>query len=163
MDCAKRIPTVGVMLPEARRTRWSRVAPWLPPVTVGYWCLLAILTHWPRRHPFPPRMLYEDKLAHFLAYSGLAFLISLTLHAGTLWRRGTASPRLARMGIALVVVMLYGVVDELTQPWFGRNCELADWFADLGGALVGLTASWFTLRYISRSTASAASDLNGGK
>jgi VanZ family protein len=40
----------------------------------------------------------------------------------------------------LAGLMLFGAVDEWTQPWFGRDLELGDWAADLCGAVTGLGA-----------------------
>ena len=41
-------------------------------------------------------------------------------------------------GLIFVVLGCYGIVDELLQIPVGRTCEVNDWFADLGGIVVGL-------------------------
>jgi VanZ family protein len=40
------------------------------------------------------------------------------------------------------VIAVYGAVDELTQPWAGRFCDLNDWLADIGGGAIGLALAW---------------------
>lgn len=63
-----------------------------------------------------------DKLAHFLAYALLGFLLGLGLDRG---------------GQAFGVAALYGLLDEFHQSFTpGREVSLLDFLADaLGGAL----------------------------
>ena len=104
----------------------SRLRIILSVVLAVYWCLMFWGTHKPADNT---PAVSNDKLLHFLAYAGLAFLISLSLF----WWR---NPR-KWVWIALVVVT-YGAIDELTQPSFGRSAEFADWVADAFGCAAGL-------------------------
>lgn len=82
----------------------------------------------------------NDKLLHFGAYFGLAFLMATRLQ--------TLRPVTPKMAFAIgALAALTGVVDELTQmlPGINRRCELADWLADLAGAVCGLLV-WFGFR-----------------
>lgn len=96
---------------------------------IAYWLILAALTHSPRLPQTGPRM--GDKTAHFLAYGILASLLFLTLW--TYRPHGRFLPL-----VALAIPLIYGVVDEVTQPLSGRLCELGDWLADAGGAAIAV-------------------------
>jgi VanZ family protein len=101
-------------------------------VLVGYWLALVAGTHMPH----PPRVIHEfdgvDKLLHAMAYMGLAFMTAGTIR---LWRRLSLGQLL---GIA-VLLALFAVADEWTQPLFSRDCDVFDWLADLAGIASGLT------------------------
>ena len=101
----------------ARRILWT--------LTLLYWAALIMLTHTPPAHM--PKGPSNDKLAHFLAYLVLAFLLGTTLYLALPAKR----PRLPLL--VLLAGALYGALDELTQPFFKRDCELGDWLADVGG------------------------------
>lgn len=95
-----------------------------------YWLALFVATH----IPVVPEALKEpgaDKWAHSIAYAGLAFLLATR---NSTWDRLTWNVATQ----ILLVVGVYGIVDELTQIPVGRNAEMGDWLADLRGASVGL-------------------------
>lgn len=50
--------------------------------------------------------------------------------------------------MGFVCIAAYAWIDELTQPWTGRTCDVYDWFADiLGAATVMIGAyAWRCLR-----------------
>lgn len=75
----------------------------------------------------------HDKWLHFGAYFGLSFLMATRLRT---LRPVTRSTLLAIWSLAA----LTGLVDELTQmlPGINRQCEFADWLADIAGAACGL-------------------------
>ncbi|HEY1601651.1 MAG TPA: VanZ family protein [Pirellulales bacterium] len=104
-----------------------------------YWLALITATHWPLE--FLPRdkpLLASDKLLHFSAYAGLAFLLSLVVY---LRRREAASSLGLSFGTTACVwlmVVASGLCDESTQPLVGRDFEWYDWLADSVGALCGL-------------------------
>jgi VanZ family protein len=105
--------------------RWSSMG-----VVAIYWLGMFVGTH----YPTPPHtpLGNVDKWMHFSAYLGLALLLSIA----------TAVRRPVSLAIGLAIVLLlagYGVFDELTQPLFGRDCELLDWCADVAGILIGTT------------------------
>ncbi len=111
---------------DVRSTFWPRLATGL---LILYWVGLLIGTHAPRLPVNMPGG--SDKVAHFSAFVGLAFLLS--------WAWTTRRPFLPTGAIfAVGVGVLYGTLDELTQRIVpGRSCELADLLADAMGALAG--------------------------
>jgi VanZ family protein len=110
----------------------SRRSAWLLTLaTFGYACVLFWATHAPDVRPpsLGPPGVPSDKVFHFLGYAALAFLATLCLIA---WR--------GRQNVVIIAaVSLAGIagLDELTQPLTHRDAELADWCADVVGALVG--------------------------
>jgi VanZ family protein len=118
------------------RMRAVRVILWM--VCAAYWVALFTLTHLPRVPAIGQRV--QDKLAHFLAYGVLAGVLYVVLWA-------SKSPRKRTAYFVVTVTLLYGAMDEITQPIVGRSCELDDWLADAAGVVlaVGVFAS---LRYV---------------
>ncbi len=91
-------------------------------------------THTPNLSIGTPQ--YNDKTAHYVAFAGLAFLLS--------WTWTTRRPFVPR-GIlfALCVAALYGALDEYTQLFVpGRFGDVADWVADALGAVSGVCTFW---------------------
>jgi VanZ family protein len=88
----------------------------------------AVLTHLPPAAALP---VPNDSLAHFAGYAGLSALLWLCL-----WTRGRGAWR--RELAVLIVMALYGAIDELTQTLTGRTPELGDWLFDMSGALLAL-------------------------
>lgn len=97
---------------------------------LGYWAFICYLTHAPRLPNIGPSV--SDKTAHFLSYGLLSGLLYLTL-----WLIRPASRWLPL--IVLAIVLSYGAVDEWTQPFFMRDCDLLDWLADAAGATLAVT------------------------
>jgi VanZ family protein len=97
-----------------------------------YWPGIFIIAHIPI-----PEVVYKaqvsDKSLHFLAYLVLTFLLWFAISPveKVNWRRATA-------WLILVVVVWYGVVDELLQGWVVRSCDGRDLLADFVGVLAGL-------------------------
>ncbi len=86
--------------------------------------------------PLPDEV--SDKTGHFVAYGGLA-LLSLRAVAGGLPSRVTW--RVA--WLALAIAGGYGMFDEIHQTFVpGRSGDVADWFADMTGAAIGIGACW---------------------
>jgi VanZ family protein len=115
---------------EIASTTWTKKV--AGAVLVCYWLALVAGTH----VPAPPHLLVRgvsDKWLHLVAYAGLAFLVCVNW---SLWR-----PWNWRHCLALVAALaLFGAIDELTQIPVGRECDLADWVADMIGTGLGLTA-----------------------
>src|SRR5512134_943801 len=87
--------------------------------------------------PAPPASL-GDKGAHALVYGALAALWFRALAAGRL--EGLTPPRAAR---AVLWSALYGLTDELHQSLVPtRTSEIADIFADVGGASAAVLLVW---------------------
>ena len=118
-----------------RNKSWSTPLTRFVAAALGvYWVALCVGTHVPGRCVGTP--LISDKAIHFLAYAGLSFLIAtlLPLLGVRGWRV---------YGGALIVAACYGAIDELGQiPVPGRTADIADWWADVAGAVAGLTCYW---------------------
>lgn len=93
-----------------------------------YATVLLTLTHMPK----PPGVFegQSDKTLHFTAYMILAWLVYLVLFS---YRPGQ-NYRLAKV---LIVCMIFGAVDESTQPLFGRSADVRDYLFDVLGIIVG--------------------------
>ena len=110
-----------------RRPRWA---------LCWYWAAAVVVTHvppvFPRGpdSPLPP-IIGKDKIAHLAGFCGLAYLLMNYL-ARRWW------PRPVTVGVVVVTCAIYGAVDELTQPWFDRTADPADWVADMIGAAFGI-------------------------
>lgn len=98
----------------------------------AHWIAMAVATHLPA--DALPDVPGTDKSKHFIGYAVLALLLAIVLKLRGFGRFGAALA-------AVAICAAYGAVDELTQPWFGRFCELGDWVADLVGSLVGAMIS----------------------
>lgn len=98
---------------------------------VGFWLSAFVATHLPRVPQNLPRV--SDKTMHFVAFAILGGLLSWVLH-----RRDTGIARHAL--VVLLVIAVYGAVDELLQIPVGRHCDIRDWIADMLGATAGLFA-----------------------
>lgn len=93
-------------------------------VLLSFWVLLFTATHIPG--PDLPPVQVSDKMIH----AGAFFLLGLLLYI-TLWVRGGKIS-----GIwwkVLVVLMLYGALDEWTQQFVNRDTDIHDWMADCTG------------------------------
>ncbi len=86
--------------------------------------------------PLPEEV--SDKSAHLVAYGGLA-VVSLRAVAG-----GLSSPVTWRVALlALAIAGGYGIFDEIHQMFVsGRFADIADWFADMSGVVMGIGACW---------------------
>jgi VanZ family protein len=110
-------------------------------VWLGFWGLLALLVHVPLTHGGSTRIPHLDKLAHFGLYFLLALLGAMRLVA---YERLLRVRKLVLWG---VFYALYGVIDELTQPWTGRTADVDDWLADAFGIAA---ATWFAIIWLRR-------------
>jgi VanZ family protein len=96
----------------------------------GYWLALFVATHIPR----PPEVLSisnGDKVLHLGAYAGLALLAA--------WYSKLRWPTARRRYLVIFLLLIaYGVLDELLQIPVERSAEVADWMADVAGVSLGL-------------------------
>jgi VanZ family protein len=100
-------------------------------VLICYWLIMFTGTHWPHvsLERYPQNF---DKVLHFTGYAGFGFLIAIWVSTRrTFGRRDFAA--------AFAVIFVYAIVDEVTQPYFGRDCEFLDMVADWIGGLGGVT------------------------
>jgi len=122
--------------------------PYWPAVLVGalllYTFVLVIATHLPKVGGLV-RTPGVDKLLHFGAY-----FVQATLAAAAV----AATGRLGRRNAVILMAALaaFGALDELTQPWFSRSAEWADWAADCLGIVLGVGLVLLLIRQPNRST-----------
>jgi VanZ family protein len=96
--------------------------------------VLLTLTHLPRLGPIP-EIPGKDKTLHFLAYAVAAGLMLLA-YAGRY--------RVRTVGLIVIGLLALGAIDEITQPYVNRSCDMFDWLADgagvfcVTGLMVGL-------------------------
>lgn len=96
-------------------------------MTGAYWISIFILTHLPPTTV--PKTRVSDKALHFGVYAILGVLLHLSVRPRA-WKK---------ILLVLAVLLLYGAMDELTQPLVGRFCSFDDWLADAAGAAVALS------------------------
>ncbi|RPI62125.1 MAG: hypothetical protein EHM48_04600, partial [Planctomycetaceae bacterium] len=80
-----------------------------------------------------PDIRLSDKSMHIIGFACLGTAAILTL-AGF-----GVSPR-RRVFVTAVCLAIYGIIDENTQPYFGRGCDSLDWLADVFGIFIAITA-----------------------
>ena len=80
-----------------------------------------------------------DKAAHFVLYAVFGVLVGITNYFQPLSFRWPAT----HLFFALTI---FAAIDELSQPFFTRNCDLRDWMADIVGVAFGLLASTAAIR-----------------
>lgn len=116
-----------------------------------YTLTLLTLTHLPK----PPNVFIErasDKTLHFLAYGTLSILAytAAVLHWPT--RRHLA-------GWVLVACMVFGAIDESTQPMFNRHADVKDYLFDVIGMCCGLSIALLVRHFVSKPAASGGANV----
>jgi VanZ family protein len=106
---------------------------WPSILLIGYWLVLLTSTHWP--HVRAIDVPGKDKTLHVAAFGVLTALL-----LNVLVRRPALRHRWSIVVLALAIVGIYGALDERTQPWTGRTCDLFDWLADMAGAAMACLA-----------------------
>lgn len=93
------------------------------PLTLFVMLILTVALLWPLDQP-PPGPEWQDKVAHFIAFTALAFPLART----------------GRFNLLLLFIgaSTFGGIIELLQPNFGRNANINDWIADIAGGLMGI-------------------------
>jgi VanZ family protein len=120
--------------PPASQQRLHSVRRYIGWATLAYWGALFVATHIPLP-PLPATGVGSDKVAHLAAFAGLGFLTALWLSlAGRL--------TIARTLLLLVVLSVYGAVDEWLQQFVGRFTDFDDWVANVSGAVIGIAVVW---------------------
>jgi VanZ family protein len=100
-------------------------------VLAGYWLALIVATHLPAGIPILPSERF-DKSYHAAAYFVLALVLATT------WQISAGYLRARHLFWTWAAVASFGVLDEITQIPFGRDCSIWDWLADIAGAALGL-------------------------
>ena len=110
----------------------SRIRAFLPWLILGlYWPALFVSTHIPR---LPNVKVYgHDVTLHIFFFMVLTLLFWLA-------RYGRFRPSFTERKLYLTVgiMAVYGAVDEFTQKFVGRHCDIVDWYSDMGGVLIAL-------------------------
>lgn len=82
---------------------------------------------------------------HILLFMMLGIPVSLRYATS----RAAARSPLRILIMVILAIWLFAGLDELAQQWVtGRNPELSDWFADMGGAALGLALGSLILRFL---------------
>ena len=89
---------------------------------------ILILSLIPKPPEIPGGFHFADKIAHFIAYAVLSFLLFTSLFEGK---------KLSTVLIVAAACMVYGGVIEILQTFTHRQPELWDLTADLFGAVCG--------------------------
>jgi VanZ family protein len=114
---------------------WFRWPIWI--ATIIFWLSCIYMTHVPRPPGFT-NVLTWDKLKHFCGFGTLASFLYLSI-----WVKGIG--RWQTVLIIILVLAICGALDERTQPWTGRDCDIHDWYADVCGTLFAVSF-WTTMR-----------------
>lgn len=87
-----------------------------------------------------PSFNYEDKLVHFLLYSGLTCLLIYDFN------KNRNYTKLAFVLICIAFPIILGGLVEILQPLYfaPRTAEWFDWFSDIAGVLVG----WLSMHFL---------------
>ncbi len=112
-----------------RRRQWAFALVWAAGL---YWLALFAATHWPSTLPGLDHG-YLDKVAHLAAFCGLAMIVA------TAWAAFVGRLAISALVALVILLAIYGAIDEILQPPMGRNCSIYDWYADVTGAFVGAT------------------------
>lgn len=104
-------------------------------VLIGFFLLLLLLTHFPNPYHSDGEPEHWDKLVHFGLYAVLAGLALRVLSL-----REAAWHPFLRCATVVACVTAFGLLDEFTQPFTGRDFDWFDWLADAVGAVSGIVA-----------------------
>ncbi len=101
-------------------------------ILIVYLTALFISTHIPVPD-WARQMEMSDKIMHFAGYMvlSLLFWLSISYEAKALWTR-------FRPWLLSVILILYGIVDEISQPFMNRSTDIGDFAANLVGIASGM-------------------------
>ena len=116
--------------PSERRQRFAPIARF---ITVLLMLAMFVATHFPVS-ALPYQVSNVDKLLHCLVY------MTLTFSALTCWELTLGQLCPQHYFTVWFVGTLYGAFDEITQIPVGRHADVNDWFYDIAGIVLGLTA-----------------------
>jgi hypothetical protein len=115
-----------------------------------YLIALLVITHIPMGNFFSDSLFNwdvenweQDKLAHAAAYAILAALftalplVRMRAEADESCDTIIGESEICQVGVIAAILAGVGLIDELTQPIFGRSFTVDDWIADLIGIAIG--------------------------
>lgn len=105
----------------------------------GYLLALLTGTHLPPTFPGLPAT-PSDKVLHFLAYAGLAWLLAMA------WSSTTGRLNNRHLAVAWLTLAVLAAADEVTQLLVHRSASVGDWLADVAGTATGLVVFCLTRR-----------------
>ena len=113
---------------------------WLVRLLAVYVFVLILGTHYPGEPEVIRGVRWPgaDKLAHFGIYCGLTGLLAFVVSWRSIDRQSRTGLSAAWYAGIAVFVSTFAAVDELTQPWTGRERDFKDWLADVAGMAAGL-------------------------
>lgn len=84
----------------------------------------------------------EDKLVHFLLYSGLTCLLIYDFN------KNRKANKVAFILVCIAFPIVLGGAVEILQPMYfaPRTAEWFDWFSDIAGVLVG----WLSMQFLKK-------------
>jgi VanZ family protein len=106
---------------------------------------ILVLSLIPKPPEIPVGIHYADKIAHFIAYLVLSFLVFASVSEGKL-----IGAALITVLVVAVLCVVFGGLIEILQMFTGRQAELWDLVADSIGAVCGALVSARLLRRIRR-------------
>lgn len=121
--------------------RWRRAILF---ILILMWIGAFVATHIPARYIPGQIARLGDFTLHGIGFLGLSSWFILTLAAF-----GVKPPQ--RILLVLLVMMVYGALDEYTQQFFGRSTELKDWLTDTTATVVSLIV-WETILFLAQRT-----------
>jgi VanZ family protein len=139
----------------AHASTTKRVYRWLSRALFAYILAMIYATHTPETPEFVEEIGFAamDKLIHVGMYTGLSCLLALVLWLRSAGARSGAGLSAAGYVAVALLVSTYATLDELTQPWTGRERDFMDWLADLLGMAVGLLLFTVVQRYLQKQRA----------
>jgi len=101
-------------------------------VVVSHWPGLTVATGVSKGIP-------TDKVLHAIGYCGLGVCLGL-------WSASANRGDWTAMLRCAAILAVFALLDEVSQPFFGRSCEPLDWLVDVLGGVAGLAATYLSLR-----------------
>lgn len=121
--------------------KWRRFVPLA--ILVVYWPLMFVTTHLS-----PVRLGRMDFHGHDVFLHSMAFFFLTLLYWRVRYGGQYPDPRTSKPYLVLVLMGVYGALDEITQTIVGRTGSWTDWLSDLGGAALALGMLFFFRRTI---------------
>ena len=111
-------------------------------ILILMWIGAFTATHIPARYIPGQIACLGDFVLHGIGFLGLSSWFILTVVAFGI-------KPVQRIPLVLLVMMVYGALDEYTQQFFGRSTELKDWLTDTTATVVALIL-WETILFLAQ-------------